>query len=311
MKKDNKDLYEFAEEQLGEKLTKRDRAKYDRKRRDSTCYDGVATVEFAQGKRWKNVSLFRYAVVMFVTLIICLSVVLPITVNTPSPRLVTQYVNRYIDRNVYVPTPVPLREYFFDDVEATKTDHSFLSSLGVLLFAYRDDEQMLTGMSDFFVEIARISQTVVSYTTEGYVLIIDSDYQEQIFEIDMRIRTHRRYYFTGYFGGSFATLRYKHDSTEINDVDKIYDFGIVESVESEYGFATADEIHVHAFIKNDIPVFIFNDYELNHAYIYFVFNGLEYFITINVDLDFNNKLTPEYIKNYFIGTLFGNITVNG
>jgi hypothetical protein len=279
-----KDIYEFAEEHLGQQLTKSDMAEIDRWQRASAKHDApkqqpVLTPNF----------FFRYGMTAIVSIILCLSIVLPITLGNRPDNSGKQDTADF---------------YRSNHAEWMETTYKAMTNVGLLLFA--DGVEMLE--ADYYIEHAKQDLKIISYGVNGFVELDD-----QLFVVDYRIRTTELYLFAGYFTNFFATLRNAHDqhSASISEqgvLGEIQNFATVDTPEYSVG---NESIFVQYFTKNGIPVFFYNYTSINFAYIYFVFDGFEYCITIDNDQFHDKTLTAEYIMNEFIGTLFNNPLVAG
>ena len=280
-KETNEKLYERMESYHGRELTAKEKKNARKTYKALERADRQMTrKQSATNYSARRNSFFKYALTAFISIILCLSVVLPI---------------KFINTNTQ-PSPTITR---YTEVFTFRIDHSFLDERGYLLFIY--DYQIFDG--EYRVEFPKQNPNfAISYTIHDSTVYIDS----LTFEMDFRIRTFRYYSFERYYEHFFATLEHKHDRTQSIPSGQIIYFENITIVESPDDYnANREPITIHAFILNNIPVFFHFDGWHSVGYIYFVYDGNEYFITLRDENGYG--MDKYFIKNDFVYTLFGNM----
>lgn len=313
--------YAFMEQHLGEPLTAQDKAKLGKWEKASAKYDiAKANPQSVKNYIWKPQQgfLWRYGVTAIASIILCLSIVLPITLgNTKSVPYPV-----YIDNT----PPVEIPRYT-DNIQSLELVQGRLKSIdGLLLFS---DEQYFfnpANMDEIYYGITKVESSKKDGRTLGYLIdncsiTINLDIANfppqtiEVFEADYRIRTYKHYFFEDYYQSYYATLEkvYNDYKADITDENNLYDdFGEIKKVNDPDKAQDNLDIDIFAFVHNDIKVFF--TIELGVTFIYFEYNGNDYFIKA-MPVDFSaitgKEFTPDanYIKDEFIiKTLFANLS---
>ena len=235
-------------------------------------------------------TFFRYAMMMFAGIVLCLAVVLPITLGnskniyievpgeTPPPII--------IDKTKPTPPPIVITpeqkpytntstKVLIDEVDMREHAEKY----NLLLFSETQTFDPWEGKRTWGnakVEYADDAPTVLSYVIDEQEIYINEGAEElsgQSFKISYRIRTYKNYEFSGYYPYSV--------------LEKAYN-------EGEFSFSVNDVKVCYSFESNFAGDFVF---------IYFIYEGYEYFIEIE-DIWLEGCLSDSnYIKDVFMKEL--------
>jgi len=306
---ENQKLFNFVEEELGEPLTKEQKAqvlkdskatvKVDRKYRKSELnFNRVVVLRPQKG------FFLRYGLTALACIIVCLSATLPFALKVSA---------KCIEIPVEIPVEVIVPPVFdrYKTGVPISVDETFMREEidGLLLFG----ENQIFDLTEYgdvrywgnsWMET--IKSTLLGYVIDqSKIMINGSDiFDSDVFDINYRIRTYKNYAFAGYYD-IFSAIEntYLENAGDIIDEEEIYAF-VVNKIEDPDTEAVEDDtpITVNAFIVEDVKVFCYYRANLAGAYslIYFNYGDYEYFIKVTqVDV----PPTVEYIKNFFMPAL--------
>lgn len=289
--KRNEELFQAVEAGLGRPLSWEEKVQsmQDQKRvvkaqkqlQQSTAQAAALTVIMS---RKKFNSLWRYAATAFLSVAVCLSVVLPITLKDKYPTLPE------------APAVIPPEQTAYTDFIPADLTEDFMRAIKGFLLPGEEDLYWIHSTVEFAAEDLVLLSYVIN---QAYVL----SSEEELSWLTYRIRTYQNYAFVGYYEEYYATLEEAHKTfatilvaEDSYSVVKVYD--PVSDIEE----GNKETIKVDAFVFGGVAVFCFIDpsESANNAFIYFQYGGYEYFIEL-VEQDF--KIDMEYIKNDFIKTM--------
>ena len=296
----NRKLFKFAQAELGEKLTWREKVfiMQDLKTTENLC--DSTSVNYVRNNSFMKLGGMTFAT-MCVTAIVCLSIVLPFTLSKNGKT-----------NNVYIEVPivsdVPAQQKFFSSLSVPIAEQTLRKVNGVLLFGTQQmpvtEIEFLPGM--FFPQsswgVSMIEHAENEPVLLGYK-IIDSDVfiGDDKFRVDYRIRTYKHFYFERYVDDRFSALENanQNHANEMSDQSKLYTFEIQEK-------ERAYPVYVNAFIIDDIKVFTtaFNNSIGKITTIMFTLGNFDYFLTVT---EIDVELTTDYLQEHFMPTLFSNI----
>jgi|GEM_PF-5394147 len=302
--------YAFIEHHLGEPLTAKDKAAINRFKTASEKYDlKKLKKQNALAPKWNTQKVIRWcSATAAVSIILCLSIVLPITLSDTKIVHVPDYI--YIDNTSPAEAP---RYGIHTEIQTLNLQQGALSEVaGLLLFnssKYGFDEQGEFIYGETTSLISKNDGRILGYTIANGLIAIDFQPPDVMdaFWVDYRIRTYKYYYFYDYYTNFYATLEntYNDNKTDIKNEDNLYEFKDVEVVcgNENLGFAP---ITINAFVEKGIVVLFYT--RENNTYIYFVYGDNDYFIKATPIDSFSGTPDANYIKDEFIiNTLFANI----
>jgi hypothetical protein len=291
----NEELHDFVEAHLGERLTKAEKRDLKKLAKLSSAYDIKQLNRHGKWRTQKSM-IFRYSLTAVVSIALCLSIVLPISLGSAKTILVRDYI--YVDRIIppVVVEPIVVEPKIYAALGFEDTSYEELLEKGLLLF---DDEQMFFG--EYRVEINEEDSEELSYTISKCTVLVN---ENDVFKTNYRIRLCPDYAFSVYYDDYYATLVDIHDKyaplimnaevLTINNVEKKHEnTSVVESDIIDISVFNVGELSVSCTIIGDF------------AFIYFIYNGNGYFIKIEKDCEVD--LDAKYIKNVFLAELFANI----
>jgi len=262
-----RELFDYLETELGERPNKKEVKRTQREiaKVESGIFQKQVKPNFA------NSFLFKHALTSIVAVMLCLSIVLPITLQGRD--------------NQFTPiTPEPF--IYTDNIILISIEEQGLRRIPDLLF-FSQQQLTLAGVIPMWgvsrMELADDAPLVLSYVVVGSVLTLGSD----MFAVEYRIRTHMHYHFAWYHENSYSALeiartRYANLVTEQN----IQEFNISEE-------QIVDDVtlprtsNVHGFMVDGITIFTHASYsfdenfnEVRNVLIHFTFGGNDYFVRI-------------------------------
>lgn len=311
MRAEEKALFNFLETELvGERIRKRSVRKTQKSidKIDKEIYLAQKPVKFNYGQNF----FFKHAMTAIIAVIVCLSIVLPITLPRNGGALTP------IDPDI----PSQPRIYSNDIIRFPISESNLRGIPGLLLLGEHQIPPLfgvipMWGTSS--MELANDAPLLLSYTVEGSWVTLDNGDR---FMANQRIRTHRYYHFANYLSGFYSALEIAYnlhaDEVVENGIQK---FDIDEEVILDDIVLWSRTTAVSAFIVDDMPIFAHANYTEDESFnmvrtavIFFQFGGNDYFIRITeiygeeVSTSLDDMI--EYVKDTVVPALFENIVVN-
>lgn len=280
-------LVEFVESRLGKDLSSEEK---------NTILECKELFDMANSKSKTQVEprakvitfpyFLRYVAVAVITLVLCLSVFLPITLR---------------DSTTMNQEPPPTEREVFTEEDVNHfpiTPYRLRSVNGLLMF----EESKMPLWNDASnlsrVEFAKEPPIMLGYFIEPTFLMFENG---DIFSMTFRIRTYRYYHFAGHLENHFSALELAREKSTNAKEQTIF----IISEEHEY-FAEPRKTKVNTFVVDDTKVFSYirSDYVTGiiTAVIHFSYGGNDYFIELT-DMNIDNQLTLNYLETVFMRTL--------
>lgn len=314
MKNELNQLFEYIKAHKGRPLSNKEKKdamrlykKYDKDDKNLARLKNAAL----PNNHSKRSAFLKYFGTAIASIILCLSVALPITIKALDKPTQTIYLPSGNDKN----NPAASTLRYQSDV-TSNSDYKEMKKLGFLLFLDKEFEEQVFDTETVFIEYtSKKAGLSLSYVVEdAMVLIKDESEFGTTFTMDYRIRTYNEYDFSTYYTDLYATLEkvYNDKAKSITDESNLYEFDNFEIIKSQELKENNDDKIINAFTAKDIKVFSYISPN-GVASIYFNYGNNEYMITLSKDINAprGSQVVPtaEYIQKHFIPALFKNITI--
>ena len=322
----NKKYFKRVETKIGEKLNWEQKIQTMQARKAAIELDRQTSKnqELKQAKQKQFTFSFKYFATIVLVATICLSTTLPFVFKDA--------------KTIYIEPDVPGNTLYTEEVSILRVSEEFMREMkDILLFSKEQTffdfteaiaqeqgiplefflmmlESMEMSAEDFISHWGNswmefVDNTILGYFIKDLFVILSED---EIFNIDYRIRVYREYHFIRYVENNYSALvsvAGKHGN-EITAETKV--FIVEENVVFNGEIVGVISKEINTFIVNDIAVYCIippheEGAEIN-AFIHFTYKGNDYFIRVD-DKKLCDSITldVDYIKNVFIPALFENI----
>ena len=275
----NENVLEYIEKRLGRKIDEEEKLValecQERIKLSKQILDKKQHKVFKKKPTAKRSFYLRYMVASLVAIILCLSIVLPLTLNNNTP-----------EQRIFIGQDVSREAILQSDLR---------SEYGLLLFSPEQMPLWTDYSSDSYREFVESPPTMLGYIIRETGLMLNNT---DFFFITYRIRTFRYYHFEEHFLNRYSALELASAQSSGNNPVTYTIFETRDGVTREtlVNAFTIDDIRVFTFIHFDI------DTGITTASIFFSFAGNDYFIRLT-DVNPVNLLTTAYLETVVMRSL--------